>query len=317
MVTWPKKTREIKSVLVDSTRWNQFRFRDGDVVVVTWAKSGTTWTQQIVSQLLLGGAASIVSPGSSWVDMRIIPLEEMLERLEEESGPRCLKTHLPVDALVFSPRARYIFVGRDTRDAVWSAYNHQASFTQQGLDMFNLTPGGEGPPVTHPRCEIREYYLKFLESGVPPGFPVPPFWDLVQGWWNLRHLPNVLLVHFNRLKSDMASEIRRISAFLGIDINENAWPDIVEHCTFGYMRDAAARQDNLETFFRDGARSFFFKGTNGRWKDVLSRDEVRLCDETASLRLDQDCAHWLRTGGTASHSRPADTNSSRSTATGD
>jgi len=69
-IAWPKKTRELHNVLFDSTRWNEFKFRDDDVVVATWGKSGTTWTQQIVSQLVFRGAEGIavmegVSRGST------------------------------------------------------------------------------------------------------------------------------------------------------------------------------------------------------------------------------------------------------------
>jgi len=28
---------------MDSTIWNEFKFRDGDVVISTYAKAGTTW----------------------------------------------------------------------------------------------------------------------------------------------------------------------------------------------------------------------------------------------------------------------------------
>src|SRR5215471_17528400 len=44
-VVWPKKTRELQNTLFDSTRWNDFKFRDGHIIVATWGKSGTTWTQ--------------------------------------------------------------------------------------------------------------------------------------------------------------------------------------------------------------------------------------------------------------------------------
>ena len=68
---WPKKTREIRTAIVDSTRWNAFRFRDGDIVIDTFGKAGTTWTQQIVGQLLLGAPAGVSAAGESpWLDMR-------------------------------------------------------------------------------------------------------------------------------------------------------------------------------------------------------------------------------------------------------
>ena len=64
-----------------------------------------------------------------------------------------------------------------------------------------------------------------------------PFWRTIQSWWDIRNLPNVLLLHFNNLKSDMEGEIRRIAGFLEIDVDEATWPAIVEHCTFDYMKD--------------------------------------------------------------------------------
>src|SRR5436190_11042516 len=54
-IPWPEKTRELHNHHFDSTIWNDLRFRDDDIVIATYAKSGTTWTQQIVAQLLFGG----------------------------------------------------------------------------------------------------------------------------------------------------------------------------------------------------------------------------------------------------------------------
>ena len=53
-VARPRKTRELRSQLLDSSVWNEFRFRADDVVIATYAKAGTTWTQQIVAQLIFG-----------------------------------------------------------------------------------------------------------------------------------------------------------------------------------------------------------------------------------------------------------------------
>ncbi len=39
----PKKTREILNWAMDSTYWNDFVFRDDDVIIGTWQKAGTTW----------------------------------------------------------------------------------------------------------------------------------------------------------------------------------------------------------------------------------------------------------------------------------
>ena len=54
-VEWPRKSRELHNHHFDSTVWNDLSFRDDDIIIATYAKAGTTWIQQIVGQLLLGG----------------------------------------------------------------------------------------------------------------------------------------------------------------------------------------------------------------------------------------------------------------------
>ena len=61
----PTKTRELHNHHFDSTIWNDFQFRNDDIVISTYAKSGTTWTQQIVAQLLFGPDPDLAVAGMS------------------------------------------------------------------------------------------------------------------------------------------------------------------------------------------------------------------------------------------------------------
>lgn len=108
----PTKTREIHNHHFDSTIWNDFEFRDDDIVIATYAKSGTTWMQQIISQLLFNGQPDLnVADMSPWMDLRVPPKEVKLPIVNAQTHHRFLKTHLPVDALVFSDKAKYIYIG--------------------------------------------------------------------------------------------------------------------------------------------------------------------------------------------------------------
>lgn len=182
---WPQKTRELRSVLFDSARWNEFAFRDGDVIVVTWSKTGTTLTQQLVLQLIFAGKPGLFGDPSGgvspWLDARSFPLRETLAKLEAQRHRRCIKSHLPRDALVFSPRARYIYVGRDARDVIWSYFNHHAGLTRPALDRINGMPDRVGPPILPVDRDVRDYFLYWLENDALPGFPMPSFWDHVRG----------------------------------------------------------------------------------------------------------------------------------------
>ena len=131
----PVKTRELHNHHFDSTVWNDFVFRDDDIVIGTYAKAGTTWMQQIVAQLLFRGDPDLeVAEMSPWIDLRIPPKEIKLPAVEAQTHRRFLKTHLPVDALRFSPMAKYIYIARDGRDVVWSMYNHHANANQAWYD---------------------------------------------------------------------------------------------------------------------------------------------------------------------------------------
>ena len=157
-IAWPKKSREMHNHHMNSTVWNNFKFRNDDVVIATYAKSGTTWAQQIVAQLIFNGAEGVdVSHLSPWIDLRIIPTE-VIAGLEGQTHRRFVKTHLPVDALVFSPKAKYLFIGRDGRDAAWSLFNHHANATDDYFDAFNNTPGRVGPALQRGSGDAHELF---------------------------------------------------------------------------------------------------------------------------------------------------------------
>jgi aryl sulfotransferase len=293
---WPVKSRELHNHHFDSTIWNDFKFRDDDIIVATYAKSGTTWTQQIVAQMMFNGDPELaVAEISPWLDLRIPPKVVKLPEVEAQTHRRIIKTHLPVDALVLSPKAKYIYIGRDGRDVVWSMYNHHVNANQGWYAALNDTPGRVGPPIEPPPSDIRQYWHDWLSKD---GHPFWPYWSSIRSWWEIRHLPNVLFVHFNDLKRDMPGEMRRIAQFLDIPVVEARWADIVEYCSFDWMKKNAAKSVPLGGAFWDGgAEVFINKGVNGRWMDTLTAEDVKAYETLSECELGQECAHWLASGG--------------------
>jgi aryl sulfotransferase len=294
-IAWPRKTRELRSVKFDSDFWNDFVFRNYDIVIATYEKAGTTWVQQIVAQLVFGGADGIdLNAISPWLDLRIPSKAETFALLEAQTHRRIIKTHLPVDALTYSPKAKYLYVGRDGRDVAWSLYNHLTHYTPQFLDQLNSLPGRSGPPLEKPAGDAKAFFVDWLTHD---GRPIGPFWGHIRSWWSIRDLPNLLLLHYARLKADLAGEIRRIAAFLEIPVDPQRWPAILEHCGFAHMKA------NAEQFaprggasFEGGAQTFIHRGTNGRWRDILSDAESAAYENTALEKLGPACAHWLAAG---------------------
>jgi aryl sulfotransferase len=294
-IAWPRKTRELMNHHMDSTVWNDFKFRDDDIIVGTYAKSGTTWTQQIVGQLVFKGDPDVdIAALSPWVDLRVPPKEVKLGALDAQTHRRIMKTHLPLDALNFSPRAKYIYIGRDGRDVVWSFYHHHSSANELWYQMLNDTPGRVGPPIGPPDPDIRAYFRAWLERD---GFPLWSYWDNIATWWAARDLPNVHVTHFSALKGDLPGEMKQIAAFLDIDVEPALWPTILDHCSFEYMKAHAALVAPLGgAVFEGGADRFINRGVNGRWRDALSPSDQRDYEERAVQELGAACARWLETG---------------------
>ena len=176
-----------------------------------------------VSQLIFGGAEGInVHQLSPWVDLRILP-PQVIAGLEGQTHRRFVKTHLPVDALVFSPRAKYIYIGRDGRDAAWSFFNHHYNATDEYFREYNEGAIHGGPTLERGTGDVHEFYTQWFSRN---GFPMWPFWDNVRSWWAMRDLPNVMLLHFNDMKADLPGSIRRIADFLQISVDPALFPAV-------------------------------------------------------------------------------------------
>ena len=141
---------------------------------------------------------------------------------------------------------------------------------------------------------MREYFLRWLEHD---GYPFWSFWDNVRSWWEVQQTPNVLLLHYAQLKADLPREVRRIAAFLGIEINPAREKTILKHCSFEYMKTHASTIAwVLEPILAGGAESFINKGTNGRWSDILTAEDIRRYEDVVRSKLGDACAEWLFTG---------------------
>lgn len=302
----PQVIHTYQNHTLDSTRWQHYRPRPDDIVIATAYKSGTTWVQEIVRQLLFCGKEVpqvndvALEEISLWLDARWAPLDAVISKLEGQRHRRFIKSHLPLDGLPFFPQVKYIVVGRDTRDVAMSLWNFYSEFTDALYDVLNNTPGRVGEPFPPP-SEIHTFWRNWMTRGWFPwereGYP---FWGNLhhtQSWWAYRHLPNILFVHYNDLLTDLAGEIRRIATFLALPVAEEALPTMLQALTLAAMRDRAERLEPGKKFsLKNGATSFFFKGANGRWQDVLSAEELRLYDETVAQVLTPDCRAWLEQG---------------------
>jgi aryl sulfotransferase len=288
--------------LFDSGRWDSFAPRSDDIVIATSMKAGTTWMQGIVASLLWpgGDAPSFFYELSPWLDAHFDPIDEVLARLEAQGHRRFIKTHTAADGLPIYDDVRYIVVGRDGRDVFMSMINHWDKMRHEVIRMLNERAGDDVAdfPVWH--GDIHAFFDSFISTGSFPwegdGAPWWSHFNHCATWWELRDEPNVAFVHYNDLLADLEAEMRRVADFCGIEVPEDAWPTVVARCRLDEMREDARRAQIHELGFVGGADSFFFKGSNGRWRDVLTSEELERYEQRVAEVLPPEAAAWLERG---------------------
>ena len=301
----PTRNRVYQCHHFDSTRWDYYTPRSDDIIIATSYKAGTTWTQGIVANLLFpdGNFPAPPSTLSPWLDMRYVPLELFLGGLEAQQHRRYIKTHLPLDGMRYEPQLKYVYVSRDGRDVFMSLWNHYRNMTEESRFHMNNIPGRAGEEFPKAPDDIHDFWRTWVSDNLLEqevgGWPYWSHLSNVQSWWDFRHLPNIEFFHYSDMLADLEGEMRRLAAYLEIDVPENAWPRIVEAVSFDGMK-ANADQYVPEggAFWKGGAKTFINKGVNGRWRDVLSEVEVEQYEETCSRALTPDCKQWLEHGRT-------------------
>ena len=120
----------------------------------------------------------------------------------------------------------------------------------------------------------------------------------MQSWWEHRHLPNIKLVHYANMLADTPGAIREVAAFLGIDVSDARVNEIAGMVSFDNMK---ANGDKYAPgggrIWKGGTDTFFNKGTNERWREEITPENLALYDQAADRALSPDCRRWTEAAG--------------------
>jgi aryl sulfotransferase len=277
----------------DSRRWDRFRFREGDIVVSTRSKSGTTWVQTICALLLHGpDLPAPLSALSPWLDHTIRPVDEVVADLEAQQHRRIVKTHTPLDGVPVDPRATYLVVGRHPLDLAVSLYHPSDNIDRVRLAELTGVPARPRAP----RPPLRDWLVSWTRTETSPREQMDSLVGVlhhVADAWQRQGHQDVVLVHYADLLVDLEGEMRRIADRLGVEVPEAAWPALVEAATFESMR---ARSDDLVPdamgVLKDRSR-FFRSGTSGTGRAVLSAEELRAYEDRVAGLAPSEVVAWL------------------------
>ncbi|KAF5303738.1 hypothetical protein FQR65_LT18963 [Abscondita terminalis] len=235
-----KKTEEMWKNVKD------FQVRDTDVFLMGFAKSGTTWAQEliwlIVNDLDYEGAKAFVDERVPVLELSAAPFGDSnrVEQLEchwnsiefakKMKDPRCIKTHLkwsllPKEILEETKSPKIIYIARNPKDVCLSTYSY----------MKNV--------LTTIDCTIDEYSKCFLKGNENR---LDHYWEHVLYFWERRSRPNVLFIKYEDMKEDLVKVIKNVSVFLEKTLTDEQILGLVKWLDFETMKDnKAVNHDSL------------------------------------------------------------------------
>jgi aryl sulfotransferase len=287
---------DYESDIDDNERWVDFALRDGDIVISTRSKSGTTWMQMICALLVFQTPAlpeplSYLSP---WLDHLVVQQDELFARLAGQRHRRIIKTHTPLDGIRVRSGASYIVVSRQPLDMAVSLYHQGAN-----LDRARIAElAGQPPPAeTGPRPILRDWLLEWIERDDDPRTSLDSLPGVLAHVADARRRErsedNVLVVRYEDLLADLDGQMRRIAARLGIAVDDTIWPGLVRAATLDGMRAALdSVVPDPDRIFRD-RRAFFGRGSSGAGRELLTDAEYAHYRQRVRDVSSPDLDAWL------------------------
>ena len=131
-------------------------WRDKDILISVPVKSGTTWTMNIVYQLLTGGDPDFedIYAEVPWLEILTrpgMPLQELLDRVDtmRRDRPRAFKTHSAPPVLPYvepggTKDVRYIVVLRNPEEALVSIKPFLEKHTDEWYELWQVPKRASG-----------------------------------------------------------------------------------------------------------------------------------------------------------------------------
>jgi aryl sulfotransferase len=297
-----------RTFMFDSARWDGFPFRDGDIVVSTSPKCGTTWAQMLCGLLIFQDATfdRPLSEISPWLDQQLRPLDTVVALLDAQQHRRFIKTHTPLDGLPFDERVTYLCVGRDPRDVFLSMDHHWANMDMDvvrrardsavgSADAEELL--GRSSLVDRPG-DVHDRFRGWVDNPLPPEQVTSSLRAAlhhVDSFWQQRDRDSVALFHYADLEADLIGEMERLARVLEIDLSAERVRELAGAAGFAAMKERSRDLVPNPAIWRD-ADAFFHQGGSGQWRAVLTDDDVACYEARVRALAPPDLAAWVQHG---------------------
>jgi Sulfotransferase domain len=221
-----------------------------DTFIVSYPRSGNTWTRFLIANLVFS------SEKVTFTNIeRLVPdtSSQSNRALKRTPRPRIIKSHT-----YFDPRyPRVLYIVRDPRDLVLSYYNFSRKYRQVADDY-----------------PLANYVDDFVDGNL-----ISADWgtwaENVASWiYTRKNQSNFLLMRYEDMKIDTEHELRRIAAFLGVEVTPQRLQKAIEASSAERMREMEKKQSDQWVATRKHRKDIPFVGAAemGRWQSALPPD---------------------------------------------
>jgi aryl sulfotransferase len=282
----------------DSARWQSFVVRDGDIVISTRSKSGTTWMQMICALLVFQTPQLPAPLGelSPWIDWLVVPWDEIAAVLDAQTHRRFVKTHTPLDGVPMDPRATYIVAARHPLDAAVSLYHQGMNLDRARIAELTGQPQPDRPAAPRPIAEWMDRWIDADDDPRDALDSLPGVMHHLTDAWARRDESNVVLVHYEDLSQDLGGEMRRLADHLRIVVPPDRWSELVDAARFESMRDRAAELAPDPNGVLKSRERFFRRGSSGAAGELLDDEQLGRYHARAAELAPPDLLSWLHRG---------------------
>ncbi|XP_073483240.1 amine sulfotransferase-like isoform X1 [Aquarana catesbeiana] len=270
---WYKGFCFIKEVMtpefIDSIQ--DLKIRDDDVFLITYPKSGTIWTQQILSLICSEEHRNGTGKIDTTERVQWLEFPSLNPDVDPNSrpSPRLFVSHLSepfVPQGLKNKKAKVIYVMRNPKDVMNSFYHFQ-----------KIAVLAEKSP------DFQHFFEKFLDGEVYGG----KWFDHLQGWYNHKDAYNILFLKYEDMIKDLRSVAKKISTFLGIKLDDKAMDIVIKKASFKEMKtDPLANKENMpEKVIDKRLGSFMRKGQVGDWKNMMTVAQSETFDKLLQEKM--------------------------------
>ena len=245
-------------------------FRPDDLWLLSFPRSGTAWSHEILSSVLYRGDIPALESAQrdgkiqkfQPIEIGIGPAANLAERVAKWKAmpsPRIIPTHVPARLFpkaALALKCKRVYVLRDPRDVAVSMYHLHRS--HKVLGFFKGT--------------WDEFFEEFAAGRVPYG----GWFDHTSGWWAhaQAHPDEVMVISYGRLANDMPGSLRRLGAFLGHDLSPSAIQAIAEHTSFRSMSANPFTNRAGNPVMDFSVAPFLRKGVVGDWRNYFKPEQA-------------------------------------------